>query len=286
VILTDQASKLRELVRDAKPRARTIAITSGKGGVGKTNVAVCLAISLAERGKKVILLDADLGLANVDILLGVNPPCNLSDVIDGAKTVREVILPAPGGISIVPGASGITRIANLPDSQRHLLLEKFYEIESLADHIIIDTAAGVSRNVINIASPADDIIVIATPEPTSITDAYAAIKMISGEPAHGRIHLLLNMVKGHDEAQIISSRIASVCSQFLGMHLMKLGFILYDEKVPHSVMKRRPVLLEYPRSGASQCIRNIGRRLCRENGNPLNDKRKGFFSSVAQLFLK
>ena len=286
MILTDQASKLRELARDIKPRARTIAITSGKGGVGKTNVAVCLAISLAAREKKVILLDADLGLANADILLDVNPAYNLSDVIDGTKTLREVILSAPGGISIVPGVSGIARIANLPDSQRNFLLDKFYELESLADHIIIDTGAGVSRNVINIASAADDIIVIATPEPTSITDAYAVIKMISGEPAHGRIHLLLNMVKCRDEAQIISSRIASVCSQFLGMHVKKLGFVLYDEKVPHSVMRRRPVLLEYPRSLASQCIKNVGRYFCSDNGNPLSDKRKGFFGTVAQLFLK
>src|SRR3954447_16522594 len=181
-LMVDQAAQLRSLVRQRR-RASVIAVTSGKGGVGKSNVAVNLAIQLSKAGKRVVLLDADLGLANVDVLCNVDLTTNLSHVIARKKELREVMVDAPGGFRLIGGASGLARMADLADADRQRLVEALAELEQTADVILIDTGAGISPNVLTFTRAADHVLVVTTPEPTAITDAYAVIKVISRRDA-------------------------------------------------------------------------------------------------------
>jgi flagellar biosynthesis protein FlhG len=188
----DQADALRSMGRVRPKHARVLAVTSGKGGVGKTNVSVNLAIAIAQLGKKVVLVDLDLGLANADILLDVTPRYNLSQVLVGRKTIEEIAIPAMGGIRLVPGASGVERLANLSDVERETLLASFEALHRDADYVLFDTGAGISKNTTAFLAAADEVVVVTMPEPTAIVDAYAVIKMISREPDHGDLFVLLN----------------------------------------------------------------------------------------------
>jgi len=176
--MTDQAQKLRELAAAAREQPRIITVTSGKGGVGKSNVVINLATALSRMGKRVLIIDADLGLANIDILLGLRNRFNLQDVIEGRMTLKDVVVLGPAGIKVIPGSSGIPRIANMSSRKRQEFIASFKELENEADIILIDTSAGMTKNVIKFALLADDIILVTTPEPSAITDAYAMIKVI------------------------------------------------------------------------------------------------------------
>jgi flagellar biosynthesis protein FlhG len=291
--VADQAEKLRELVRretkaspsepaeEAKTQrsARVIAVTSGKGGVGKTSLAVNLAISLAQEGQKVILIDTDLGLANVDVVMGITPRHNLADVVAGRKGIVDILAPGPAGLEVVPGASGIAELANLSEEKRSRLLGLLGKLESRADTIVVDTAAGVSENVIAFAAAADRVLVIATPEPTSVTDAYATIKLISRHDIHGGLGLVGNMVSDRAEAARIVERITSVASHFLKLQVDSVGYVLEDPSVPAAVRLRRPFLLQFPNSRASQCVRTIARRMQEVEHSP---KPFGFFRRLGR----
>src|SRR5688572_29466307 len=249
MVMTDQATRLRSLAqetREQRRQASVIAVTSGKGGVGKSNVAVNLAITLSAAGKKVVLLDADLGLANADVLCNLDLPSNLSHVISRKKVLRDVMVKAPGGFSLIGGGSGLARLADLGPGDRQRLVNALAELEEQTDIILIDTGAGISPNVLSFTRAADHVLVVTTPEPTAIADAYAVVKVLhrdSNNPAtqaaqrtmfdgaERRISLLVNQVRSAAEARVVHERIAKVARQFLGVSVYDAGHLLADECV-------------------------------------------------------
>ena len=253
-------------------RASVIAVTSGKGGVGKSNVAVNLAIKLASAGKQVVLLDADLGLANADVLCNVDLPCNLSHVIARRKELHEVMVKVPGGFSMIGGASGLARMADLTDADRGRIVRALAELEERADIILIDTGAGISPNVLSFTRAADHVLVVTTPEPTAITDAYAVVKVLHrdaaatqmgalADPVERRVSLLVNQARSPAEARVVHDRIAKVARQFLGVSVYDAGHVLADPAVQTAVRARTPFVLADPKSPASVCITQLAMRL-------------------------
>lgn len=292
--MEDQAERLRELaVKAAQPnvitqrimlhqeeakanvekRARLVAVTSGKGGVGKSNLITNLALNLARFNRKVALIDLDLGLANLDILLGVTPRYNIEDVLKGEKAIEEVLVKGPKGIDIMAGGSGVSGLADLEDHERKNLIRAFQQLNDRYDYILLDTGAGISKNVIDFALIADDVIVVSTPEPTSITDAYAAIKVIGARSKEVHFHFVMNMVKSELEAKKVFSRIDSVIQQFLKLKVSYLGFMLMDPCVKASIMKRKPFSIVYPLSPATRSLNTITKGLMRTEKRKI---RKGF----------
>jgi len=280
----DQAEGLRRLAA-ARPRpARVVAVTSGKGGVGKTNVAVNLAIATARLGRRVVLVDLDLGLANADILLDLTPRYNLSQVLAGRKTIEEVALPAPGGIRVIPGASGVERLANLSDAEREALLGTFEALHRDADYIFFDTGAGISRNTTAFLAAADDVIVVTVPEPTAVVDAYALLKMLGREADHGDLYILLNQVSGREEAERFASGIAVTANKLLNLYVEKLGYIVADPRVGQAVRRRRPFLLAYPGCAASLCLGAIAERMVRGAARARVSERPSFVRRLWAAF--
>src|SRR5437899_2451423 len=211
----DQATNLRSLVL-RRPRASVIAVTSGKGGVGKSNIAVNLAVQLASAGKSVVLLDADLGLANADVLCNIDLPFNLAHVIARKKELKDVMVKGPGGFKLIGGASGLARMADRSHDDRQRLGGALAGLALQADVILIDTGAGISPNVLSFTRAADHVLVVTTPEPTAITDAYAVIKVINKDGQQRRMSLLVNQVCSAAEARAVYERISSVAKKFLG----------------------------------------------------------------------
>ena len=271
--MADQAEKLREIMRNknsasqsestpSQKASRIISVSSGKGGVGKTNIAINLALAYAKMGKKVIVLDADLGLANVNVVLGVIPRYNLYHLIRQQKKMRDIILDTPYGIQIVAGASGFSKIANLSEEERKIFIEELQELSS-ADIIIIDTSAGVSNNVLTFVAASDDVIIVTTPEPTAITDAYGIVKIIATEIDNLDLglKLVINRVKSVTEGRKVAERVINIAGQFLNIKLDYLGFVYEDAVVQNAVIRQRPFLSLDPKGKASICIDHIVRRL-------------------------
>ncbi len=273
----DQARTLRTLQKDPKSGsllqtknagARVIAVTSGKGGVGKTNVVANLALSLSEMGKKVVVLDADFGLANIDVLLGLTPRFHLGHVLFGNKTLTEIMIQGPRGIQIIPASSGMQRLSELTLEQRHHLVECFAGLDSDIDYLIIDTAAGISHNVIHFLLSAQDVIVVSAPEPTAIVDAYAVIKIILMEEPKKSVSVLINSAGSEDEAKEVFSQINSVVKRFLSREVNYLGHIELDSHVVQAVRSQVLVTHQYPNAPASRCFRNLARSLVRQVSSP------------------
>lgn len=254
-ILSDQAQTLRNLVRqEPRDRAHVIAITSGKGGVGKSNIAVGLAVRLSQMGKRVVLLDADLGTANADVLCNLSTENSLAQVVAGRRTLVEAMVDAPGGFRLVPGASGLAKMAALSEFERHRLVNQIHQLEENADLIIVDTGAGVSPNVLSFLLGADQQLVVTTPEPTAVIDAYAVIKTIRRHRNDLNIGLVVNMVRSAPEAKEVFNRIDTVCRRFLNLVPRYAGHVMNDPQVPMAVRRRRPFVLESPNCHASICI--------------------------------
>jgi flagellar biosynthesis protein FlhG len=279
----DQAAQLRSLMQ-ARPRATVIAITSGKGGVGKSNIAVNLAVKFAGAGKEVILLDADLGLANADVLCNLDLPFNLSHVISRKKDVREVMYKAPGGFRLIGGASGLARMADLTEFDRQRLVNALAELEQSADIILVDTGAGISPNVLSFTRAADDVLVVTTPEPTAITDAYAVVKVISKDGQSRRVSLLVNQARSASEGKVVFERIAAVAKKFLNVNLLDAGHVLADSEVPTAVRKRVPFVIGAPRSHASHCVTQLAMRLA--EGVALTSDGGGFFNRMSRWLFR
>jgi len=259
-------------------RARVLAVTSGKGGVGKTHLAVNLALALAERRKRVILVDVDIGLANADVLLSVQPRLHLGHVLSGEVSPLDALTAAPGGVSLLPGCTGVRHLSDLEKPERDFLVRSFQDLEAYADFIVIDTGAGISRNVVQFSAAADEAIVITTPEPTAITDGYAVIKAISREKGFGRIRLVINLVSDANEAARVTERIQMVSRRFLGIEVDYLGYILQDDQVRWATRRKRPLLLEFPKSPAAQCVRALGEKIL---GEEPGGRARGFFKRFA-----
>jgi flagellar biosynthesis protein FlhG len=260
-------------------RARVIAIASGKGGVGKTNLAVNLAIAMSRLGKRTILIDVDIGLANADVLLDVHPRFHLGHILSGEVAPLEALVPTDSGVLLLPGSTGTVSFSDLDENERRFLVESFRQLEEYADYLLVDTGAGISRNVVQFARSAGEVIVITTPEPTAITDGYAMIKTVCREKGCGRIRLVVNLATDRVEAGRVAERIRMVSQRFLGLEVENLGYILADDRVQAAVRRRRPFILESPRGPASSCVRQICDRLLSETEPPAE---QGFFRRFAE----
>jgi len=283
--MEDQAENLRELMRQKRALPRTglarrshlqypsadgkeerktriISISSGKGGVGKTNLSVNMALAFARIGRKVVVMDADLGLANINVMFNLIPKYNLYHVIKKQKTIQEILVETEYGISIVAGASGFSQIANMGRKERQDFIEDMNSL-SFADVIIIDTGAGVSSNVLDFIAAADDAIIVTTPEPTAMTDAYSIMKIIATEykAIDMELKLVVNRAKGAAEAKNVADRMINITGQFLNMKMDYLGFVYEDQAVISAVREQKPFMVLDPRCKASICIQHLVARM-------------------------
>jgi flagellar biosynthesis protein FlhG len=264
----NQKSRNGEFVYEKNNRegrkTRIITVTSGKGGVGKTNLSVNMALAFARLGRKVVVMDADLGLANVNVMLNMIPKYNLYHVIKKQKTIREILVETEYGISIVAGASGFSQIANMSEEDRKEFINELNTLSN-ADIIIIDTSAGVSSNVLDFIAAADDAIIITTPEPTAITDAYGIIKIIATEydTLNMGLKLVVNRAKGAADAKNVANRMINIAGQFLNLKVDYLGFIYDDPMVPQAVLRQKPFTVVDPKCKASLCVQHIVERMDR-----------------------
>jgi len=255
----DQATGLRKIV-SPKP-VKVIAVSGGKGGVGKTNVSVNLAASLAKDGKEVLLMDADLGLANIDVLLGLNPAYDLSHVISGERTLEEVIIDGPANIKVIPASSGISRMANLTVKEQAGLIQAFSELGHAIDVMVVDTAAGISDSVINFCSASHEVVVVVCDEPASITDAYAFIKVMSREHKVQRFQILANMAHTAQEGRELFHKLSKATDRFLDVMLTFMGTIPYDEKLRKAVQHQRAVVDAFPRSPSALAMKRMAKQV-------------------------
>lgn len=241
---------------------QVIAVTGGKGGVGKTNVSVNLSIALADLGRKVVLLDADFGLANVDVLLGLQPKRTLAEVMDGKCDLRDVLLTGPGGIKIVPASSGTQRMAEMTPVQHAGLINAFSELGDNIDVLIIDTAAGIGESVTNFVQAAQEVIMVVCDEPTSITDAYALIKLLNRNHGLKLFRVLANMEHGPHEGRNLFNRLVKITERFLDdVTLQYLGAVPYDEMVRKAVQKQHAVYEAYPRAKSSLAFKMMAQQI-------------------------
>ncbi|NLD51072.1 MAG: MinD/ParA family protein [Clostridiaceae bacterium] len=275
--MMDQAEKLRQIIDNLKLRqavsqanfintlhkktAKVITITSGKGGVGKTNITINLAIALSEMGVRVTILDADFGLANIDVLLGIIPKYTLVDVIKNDKSILEVLSDGPKNVKFISGGSGVDELVKLDKCQLEKFIGNISLLDKLSDIILIDTGAGLSDNVMSFIMAADEIILVTTPEPTAITDAYALIKMLSNRDKGKTIKVIVNRAESINEASDILNKLSIVTEKFLTVKLNPLGFILQDEMVIKAVKMQQPFSISFPKSQATKHIKEISRKL-------------------------
>ncbi|RMD84157.1 MAG: MinD/ParA family protein [Candidatus Dadabacteria bacterium] len=240
---------------------RVISFTSGKGGVGKTNLAVNIALSLSQQGSSVLLLDADLGLANVDILLGLSPKYNLQDVLKGEKSLDDIMLDGPSGLSIIPAASGIESICNLSQRDKLLLIEAVENLSLSYDYLLIDTRAGISSDVMYFNAASSEIVVVINNEPTSLTDAYAAIKVLATNYGEKKISVISNNVSDLSEGKKAFDKLCRVAARYLNVKLEYMGCVPRDPLVNECVREQRALLERYPSSKAGLAISQIARKL-------------------------
>ena len=279
----DQADTLRQMARTAKNNQksdlsspggltnqqgiRVISVTSGKGGVGKSNVVSNLAIALSAQGKKVLLIDADLGLGNLDVLLGLSPVYNLNHVLNGEKGIMDILIDGPAGIKIIPAGSGVQELTSLGHNEKLKLLDELDMLEEQFDIMIVDTEAGISENVTYFTVAAQEIFVVVTPEPTSITDVYALIKLLATRYSEHHFKVLVNMAKDSEEALEVFRKLANVAGRFLDISLDYLGCVVKDEKVVEAVKRQKAVMELFPDSEAAQCFATLAKRVV-ENKSP------------------
>jgi flagellar biosynthesis protein FlhG len=240
---------------------RVLAVASGKGGVGKTNLTANLAVALAQRGQRVCVLDADLGLANMDVLFGLSPEWSLLHVLRGEKRLAEVMVDGPGGIRIVPAASGFDELTALSPDDRLRLLDEVDSLDGTFDTLLIDSAAGISANVLYFAAAAADALIVITPEPTSLTDAYALVKVLATKYGRREFLVTVNMASGAADGEAAFARLARVTERFLRVRLEYQGYVPYDDAVSRAVRQQLPAILTTPASPASQALADLARRL-------------------------
>lgn len=264
-----------------------VTVTSGKGGVGKTSFIINYAITLARKGKRVVLIDADLGMANIDVLLKVTPKYNLIDVIEGTKSLQEIIMDAPGGIKLVPGGSGIQELASLTTPQFYRITAGFDYLERNFDYVLIDTGAGLSKNITNFIYASDETIIVTTPEPHAITDAYSIIKVILVQSRDLNLKLIINKCETPQEGEAVLNRISGVVRNFLNCRIVPAGCILESKVVSRSIKEQTPLCLAYPTSDVARAIEAIvNAELGTLKQNQAQNAISGFVSKFKNLFGK
>lgn len=243
-----------------KSTARILAITSGKGGVGKTNISTNLGIALVSMGKKVCIFDADMGLANINILIGKSPDNTLEDILSDDKDINQVLMDGPGGIKIVPASSGLEKIVELDPQRKDKLISVFEEIEREFDYILIDTSAGISSTVLSFVQSAQEAVVVVSPEPTSLTDSYALIKVLKARGFGGNIYILVNMVLSYEDSVKIFNRFNAATKKYLSLETKYLGHVMMDQNLIASVIQQKPIMVLSPESISSRCFASIARK--------------------------
>jgi flagellar biosynthesis protein FlhG len=256
----DQAAGLRRQLNPPRP-VKVIAIASGKGGVGKTNVTVNLGVAMAAQGKEVVLLDADLGLANIDVMLGLHPQFNLLHVLDGSKSLNDIIVEGPAGLKIIPAASGVQRMAELSTAEHAGMIQAFSEMDQHIDVLLIDSAAGIADSVVSFSKAAQEMIVVVCDEPASITDAYALIKLLSREHGVERFHIIANMSRNVQEGRELFDKISLVCDRFLDVTLDFMGIVPFDDDLRRAVKKQRSVVDAFPRSKSATAFSHLAKKI-------------------------
>ncbi len=293
--MTDQASRLRELVGGqrpagmpvaAQPRSRILVITSGKGGVGKTNLTVNLALALASRGRRTILFDADMGMANVDVILNISPPHTIADVIAGRKSMWEIVFPIDPFLAIVPGGSGIAQLASLDAGVLGQTLTQLSSLENAAELLLVDTGAGISQNVLGFVLAAPEVVVVTTPEPTAIVDAYGIIKTLDSRNPQARISLVVNMVESEAEARSVHAKVSGIIERFLSVRVGLLGWVEKDGNVGRSVLQQQPFLRAYPYSLASKRVQMLAAAILAQDAAQQPAAREGFFAKLGRVLFK
>ena len=274
-------------MRDLRPRARVLTLASGKGGVGKTNLAVNLAIALAGAGRRVRLVDADLGLANVDLVLGRRPTGDLAHVLAGRMPLRQIVQEGPAGIHWIPGASHMPAVSAVDEPRREALLDGLTTLERTHDFLLLDTPAGIGRGVLHPARQADELLLVTTPEPTAMMDAYALLKAVtaSGTEAIGPVRLIVNMVTHRQDARRVHGRLQEAAKRFLGVEVGLLGHVFCDGHVGRAVQQREPLLVAYPHSQASWCMKHLAAGIL-EGSEGCWQGRFAFFRRLANLFAR
>ncbi|MCX7708908.1 MAG: MinD/ParA family protein [Clostridia bacterium] len=297
--MMDQADRLRQIIDSLKLKqaaaqanllntvrkktSKVITVTSGKGGVGKTNVTVNLAIALSELGLRVVILDADFGLANIDVLFGIIPKYTLVDVIYNRKNILEVLADGPKNIKFVSGGSGVEELVKLERNQLERFVDNIALLDKISDIIIIDTGAGLSDNVMSFVMAADEVLLVTTPEPTSITDAYALIKMVAHRDKDKTIRLIVNKAENAIEANDILNKLSMVADKFLDLKLNSLGYILQDDHVTKAVKMQQPLALSFPKSQAYRNVRDLSRTLANMHEDTTEKNNTGIKSFVGRL---
>ncbi|WP_371369008.1 Flagellum site-determining protein YlxH [Sporomusa rhizae] len=269
--MCDQAEKLRQMTLKSSipkspiikqtPKSRVITVTSGKGGVGKTNFTVNLALALAALEQKVLVIDADLGMANVEVILGCSAPYNILNLLEDGLNISDVVTEGPRGIKFMAGGSGIYQLANLSDANLKHIIAQISLFDNWADFILIDTGAGLSRNVLNFVMAADEVIIITTPEPTAITDAYAMMKAYAGQSGQAPLRLVVNRILDRDEGQLVVDKLMRVSQRFLDLSINSLGYVYEDRKMVKAVKNQIPLLVSFPDAISSRCIESIAQRM-------------------------
>lgn len=285
---SDQATDLRRMMANHEATtlpvarrsraAQVIAVASGKGGVGKTSIAVNLAVTLAKRGRRVVLIDADLGTANVDVAMNVHASHDLSHVIRGERALEEIAVRVNENLSVIAGASGISGVADLGAFERQRLLDSLGHMERETDVILLDCGAGISQNVLAFAQAAHRLLLVTTPEPTSVADVYALVKVLSRTPVIPAIGLVVNCAASVREGLAVSERISSVAARFLSVAVDDFGQVLRDENVPLSIRRRCPVVSMAPRSTASRSVAMLADRIL--SGDDASVPAPGFFRKL------
>lgn len=287
--MLDQAASLRKLVDEdenkssSNPRkSKIITITSGKGGVGKSNFVVNLGVFLQSEGKKVLIFDADLGMGNDDVLMGLYPKNNIFDIIFTDLTLRDIIIEGSNGVSLIPAGTGLNKIEELTDEQRSTFLEKLEHLDEF-DYILMDTGAGVSKDILAFISASEELIIITTPEPTSLTDAYSLIKATDYFKLKSKAKVIVNKAFTKEEGVETYNKFNRAVSKFLKIKVEYLGCIIDDKKLVQSVRQQKPFVLLYPNCEASKCIMSIGMKLIGQD-TASSDGAKGLFKRLFNLF--
>lgn len=284
----DQAEQLRKLMQqtDVKPKARVITVTSGKGGVGKTSISINLAIQLTRLGKKVVVFDADFGLANIEVMLGVRPQYNLADMMFHGKDLEDIITQGEEGISFISGGSGIQELASMNREQVMYLTSRLITLDKFADIVIVDTGAGISDSVLEFVLASTEVLLVATPEPTSITDAYALLKALNRKEEFVKedtsIKMIANRVKSAAEGQNLYEKMSVVSEKFLNIPITYLGQVPQDEQISKAVMRQKPVSVISPEAPSAKAIKQIAEILLELDTGDVSEKR-GMFQLFSNL---
>ncbi|HEY8890013.1 MAG TPA: MinD/ParA family protein [Clostridium sp.] len=286
--MLDQAQRLRQMAmgnddKETQQKPRIITVTSGKGGVGKSNIVVNLSIALQKMGKKVMIFDADIGMGNDDIIMGCSSRYNVFDVISKGKEIEEVVLTGPFGVKLLPGGSALTKVEDLTQIQRDMFLQKLSALTGL-DYIIMDTGAGVNKSVLGFIACCEDLVIVTTPEPTSLTDAYSLLKAVKHFKIKNSAKVIINRSLDNKEANMTFDKFNYAVTKFLDMKLEYLGKIGEDKKLSYAVRAQQPVIVSYPNSQVAQDISNIANKIEGTKEKSSGIGVEGLFKRIFSIF--